>query len=177
MKFSKYLSLIFYVLFLTQISCAQIPEDRPYCTNPAFDKKISQTIDFTVPTIGVEELKEIQDEVHIFETRKKEEYELSHIPGAQFLGFENVDVHRLEKISKDSKIVLYCSIGYRSEKIGEKLIELGYSNVHNLYGSIFEWANQGNEVVNKNGKPTKKIHTYNKAWSKWVEEGKAEKIW
>jgi len=54
---------------------------------------------------------------------------------------------------------------------------MGYKNVYNLYGSIFEWVNDGNEVVDKNNKPTDEVHTYNKKWSKWVEEGKAKKIW
>ena len=169
--------LTFIFTFFTYVSCAQAPIDRPHCENPEFDQKVSKTIHFTVPTIGVEELKKIQNEVYIFDTRKQEEYDLSHIEGAQYLGFENFNVQRLGNLPKDSKIVLYCSIGYRSEKIGEKLKKRGYTNVHNLYGSIFEWVNQGYPVVNKQGKPTKKVHTYNKAWSKWVEEGKAEKIW
>jgi hypothetical protein len=47
----------------------------------------------------------------------------------------------------------------------------------NLYGSIFEWVNQGNPVVNKDNQPTQQVHTYNKNWSRWVEKDKAEKVW
>ena len=72
---------------------------------------------------------------------------------------------------------MYCSIGYRSEKVGEELKKMGFKNVYNLYGSIFEWVNQGNEVVDENEKVTEKVHTYNKRWSKWIEDGKAEKVW
>ena len=73
--------------------------------------------------------------------------------------------------------MLYCSIGYRSEKVGEKLQRLGYTKVYNLYGSIFESVNVGNEVVDQNGKKVKKVHTYNKDWSQWVDETKTKKIW
>ena len=177
MKKIRFYTSLLSLLLLTQISCAQIPEERAHCQNPAFDKKVSQTIDFSVPTIGVPELEKIQNEVYIFDTREKVEYNLSHIPNAKYLGYNDFDSERLKNISKDSKIILYCSIGYRSEKIGEKLIKLGYTNVLNLYGSIFEWVNQGNQLFDINGNTTHKIHTYNRNWSKWVDEGKAEKIW
>lgn len=175
-QLSKWFTLL---LVLVQLACtnAQVPTDRPHCENAAFDEKVSKTISFTVPLIGVKELSEIKNEVSIFDTRKKEEYDISHIDGAQYLGYRDFDITRLKDIPKDSKIILYCSIGYRSEKIGEKLLKQGYTKVYNLYGSLFEWINQGYALVDKNGQTTKKIHTYNKNWSKWVEEGKGEKLW
>jgi len=160
-----------------QLACAQAPAHRPYTVSEKFDQKISRTIDFDVPVIGVDELKSMKSEVLLFDTREKDEFEVSRIPGAQFLGYRSFDEAKLADVSKDTKIVLYCSIGYRSEKIGEKLQSMGYSNVYNLYGSIFEWVNQGNEVVDKAGKTTKKVHTYNKNWSKWVDNTKAERVW
>lgn len=80
-------------------------------------------------------------------------------------------------IPKDAKIVLYCSVGYRSEKIGEKLQKMGYTDVNNLFGSLFEWVNRGYKVVDKDGNETQKVHTYNKDWSQWVDETKAKKTW
>ena len=165
-------------LLFVSISCAQeIPTDRPHCSDQAFDQKVSKTINFTVPLIGVEELKEIQNEVYIFDTRKKEEYNLSHIKGAKYLGYKDFDPKRLSDIPKNSKIVVYCSIGYRSEKIGEKLQSLGYTNVYNLYGSLFDWVNRGNPVFKSNETKTRKVHTYNKDWSRWVINRDFEKIW
>lgn len=77
---------------------------------------------------------------------------------------------------KDKKIVVYCSIGYRSEKIAERIQAMGYE-VSNLYGSIFEWVNQGNQIVDNTGKETKELHTYNRKWSKWVEPDSVQKTW
>ncbi len=168
-----YLSFLLYSI----VACSQAPAVRPAIVNPAFDQEISSTISFSVPTIGVEELKNTTEEVYILDAREKKEYEVSHIPNAQYIGYNKIDKSLLKEIPKDAKVVLYCSIGYRSEKIGEKFRKKGFTNVHNLYGSIFEWVNQGNPVVDKDGKPTTKVHCYNKKWSQWVMDGKAEKVW
>lgn len=160
-----------------KLGCTQIPEERPYIKNADFDKKISRTISFSVPTISPDELKEMGTSILLLDTRKEEEYNISHIPNAEYIGYKNFDATKLKDIPKDRPIVLYCSIGYRSEKIGEKLQKMGFAKVYNLYGSIFEWVNQGNSVVDKDGNATKLVHTYNKNWSKWVNEATIEKVW
>ena len=142
-----------------------------------FDKKIKQYLNLDIPIISVTELQNNIVDYTILDAREKEEYDVSHIPNAQYIGYNQLENEVLTDIPKDGKVVLYCSIGYRSEKIGEKLRKKGFTNVHNLYGSIFEWVNQDYEVVDKNGQITQKVHTYNRNWSKWVEESKAEKIW
>lgn len=174
----KYLLSFFTFFQMIFFACGQeVPANRPLLQNNDFDKKVSSLLSFSVPLIGVEELNNIQSEVHIFDAREEEEYKVSHIPGATFLGYNDFDPQVLQSVSKNDTVVVYCSVGYRSEKIGEKLKKLGYTQVYNLYGSLFEWANHNYPLVDKNGKPTKKIHTYNRNWSKWVEEGKAEKVW
>ncbi|MCB0630060.1 MAG: rhodanese-like domain-containing protein [Saprospiraceae bacterium] len=174
----KYILSFFTFFQMIFFACGQqIPAKLPHLQNEEFDKKVESLLLFSVPVIGVEELNNIQSEVHIFDAREKEEFEVSHIPGAVFLGYQDFDPSVLQSVPKNDKIVLYCSVGYRSEKIGEKLKQLGYTQVYNLYGSLFEWANRDYPLVDKKGKPTKKIHTYNRNWSKWVEEGKAEKVW
>ncbi len=173
------LRLLASLLFLCLFSCtqAQEPATRPHCQQPAFDAAVASLINFSVPLIGVKELQRIQSDVVLFDAREKEEYEVSHIAGAKYLGYKKFDPTTLANVDKDQKIVLYCSVGYRSEKIGERLLALGYTNVYNLYGSIFEWINQGNPVVDEQGKVIQKVHTYNKKWSQWVEEGKVKKVW
>ncbi len=173
----KYASLLVTLVIFLSSSCAQVPADRPHLQNPDFDRRVTQLIDFSVPVMSVEELAQQQDQVYIFDTRKAKEYQISHIPGARFLGYKDFDAARLEGVPKDATIVLYCSVGYRSEKIGKKLQKLGYTQVFNLFGSLFEWVNQGYLIVDQNDQPTNKVHTYNRKWSKWVEEGKAQKVW
>jgi rhodanese-related sulfurtransferase len=170
-----------YVLFLSFsflfVACnGQAPASRAHCQNPDFDKKVANMLSFSVKTISPNDLKR-QANVVILDARERVEYDVSHLPNAIFIGYNNFEKKALDTIAKDKPIVVYCSIGYRSEKIGEKLKKMGYTKVFNLYGSIFEWLNQGNPIVDKNGLPTQKVHTYNKVWSRWVEDGKAEKIW
>jgi rhodanese-related sulfurtransferase len=169
--------LILSLLLLNTLACtAQEPASRAHCQNPAFDKKVASMISFTVPTISPSNAKKITNAVFL-DAREKAEFDISHLPNARYIGYDNFNPKKLENITKETPIVVYCSIGYRSEKIGEKLLKMGYKNVHNLYGSIFEWVNQGNEVVDNQGITTKKIHTYNKKWSKWLDDGKGEKVW
>lgn len=162
---------------MMNFGCAQKSSAPGLCLNPEFDQKVNSLINFSVPTMSVDELAKNKDDVFIFDTRELPEFEVSHIKGAKYLGYKGFEKSRLEGVPKDAKIVLYCSVGYRSEKIGEQLQELGYKNIYNLYGSIFEWVNQGHPVVDKNETPSKKVHTYNKKWSKWVDGQKVEKIW
>ena len=56
-------------------------------------------------------------------------------------GLKNLLKYKVEDIARESTIVVYCSVGYRSEKIAEELDKLGFTNVSNLYGGIFEWIN------------------------------------
>ena len=62
-------------------------------------------------------------------------------------------------------------MGYRSEKIAEKLTASGFTNVVNLYGGIFEWINQDKPVVDQSGSETELVHAYSKKWGIWLNEG------
>ncbi len=168
------------LVFLFSFSLANVGQSQvaAYCSNPSFEDKIASTIQFSVPVLSVHELKQMdRSDILLLDARELEEYETSHIQGATYFGYENPDFDSLNDIDKEKTIVLYCSIGYRSEKIGEKLQENGFANVYNLYGSIFEWSNAGYPIYDKLNVETKQIHTYNKRWSKWVFNEELEKIW
>mgnify|MGYP000625090897 CR=1 FL=1 len=144
----------------------------PACGQKTFDQKMESLYKNTVPLISAEELKQLQyTDVFILDTREQEEFEVSHIEGAQFVSFDDFEAEDVGNIPKNAQVVVYCSVGYRSEQIGEKLQEMGYRHVKNLYGGIFEWKNQGNEVYNTNNQPTDSVHTYNWNWSKWLYKG------
>jgi rhodanese-related sulfurtransferase len=164
-------------LSIVYIACSgQVPQQRAHCTDPKFDAKVASYINFSVPTVSPDDVKKM-DKPLLLDARERAEFEVSHLPNAVFVGYNHFDKTILSQTSKNQPIVVYCSIGYRSEKIGEKLQKMGFTNVTNLYGSIFEWVNQGNPLVDNNNQPTTKVHTYNKNWSRWVEKGKAEKVW
>lgn len=173
----KYWIILLGSFAIMKPACSQPADSRPPVLNDEFDRELTRLLSFSVSTIGVRELKDIQDEVYIFDVREKEEYQVSHIKGARYLGYKKFEEEGLADIPKDAKVVVYCSVGYRSEKIGERLQKMGFTDVHNLYGSIFEWVNQGYPVVDEQEKPTRKIHTYNSKWSQWVDNERVEKVW
>lgn len=128
----------------------------------------------TVPLMSVMELKKQPDAV-LLDTRTKAEYDISHLPNARWVGYDDFEINRVEGIPKSANVVVYCSVGYRSERVGEKLLKAGYQRVHNLNGSLFEWVNEGNPVVDNYEKPTKRVHAYSKLWGIWLNRG--EKVY
>ena len=144
--------------------------------DPKFSKTIDRYLDFKVPVISAEELYQNFDEYIILDIREENEYATSHLEGARHLGYHDVDWSVLDGISKNEKILVYCSIGYRSERLGKKLKKKGYK-VTNLYGSIFEWANRNYPLYDTTGRKTNAIHGYSKKWSKWISNDKLEKTY
>ncbi|WP_317041106.1 rhodanese-like domain-containing protein [Flavobacterium fryxellicola] len=132
-------------------------------------KKLNQE---TVPYIKVDELKYKKNLVFL-DAREPKEFNVSHIKNAIPVGFDHFKSNTVTSTVKDKSatIIVYCSIGVRSEKIGEKLLKMGYKNVYNLYGGIFEYKNSGRKVVNNQNKVTDSIHAYNKAWSIYLTKG------
>ena len=130
-------------------------------------KKLLKT---KVPEISVDSLEKMVDDFVLLDARETDEYNVSHLAKAKLVGYNNFNIDSLNVKDKDTPIVVYCSVGYRSGKIAEKLIEKGYTNVQNLYGGIFEWKNEGNNVVDKNG-ITNDVHPYSKSWGIWLKKG------
>ena len=148
------------------------------CINPEFDQLVDQYLNYSIPVISVADAYEAKKKYVFLDARELEEYNNSHIENAQHIGYDDFDINSITStISKDTKIIIYCSIGYRSEKVGEVLKKNGYQSVFNLYGSIFEWINQHHPVYDLDGNQTFNLHTYNKKWSKWVEADEVRKIW
>lgn len=162
-------------LFLSSLTRAMT---KPKVENPDFDKEIHRLVDkFHVAHISVADFAKLKKEqnILILDTRERKEFETSHIPGAKFNGPNNIDHRLLEATPKNRPIILYCSVGYRSSRLAEKLQKMGYTKVRNLWGSVFEWTNQGHPLVDSKNAPTTKIHTYDANWSRWVHRG--DKVW
>ncbi len=143
----------------------------------SYDEKLKTLYSGTVTTISPERLSELikEDSILILDTREKNEYDVSHINGAVFMSYDQFKKEGLQlDLSGVKQVVVYCSVGYRSEQVGEEIKKNKAIQVFNLYGGIFQWVNQGHVVVNRSG-PTNKVHTYNKTWSKWLIKG--EKIY
>jgi rhodanese-related sulfurtransferase len=109
--------------------------------------------------------------VYFLDTRESKQFAVSHIKGARAIGYDKFKMKSVSSIPKDAVIIVYCSIGARSQTIGRKLKKEGYTNVKNLYGGFFQWNNSGLPKVDSQGNVTKKIHGYSKDWGKWITSG------
>lgn len=138
----------------------------------AFHKMLADTYENTVPLFRPDSTKAIPlDAYQILDTREWGEYKVSHIPGAEFVGYDNFDPKSVSHLDKSKPVLVYCSIGYRSERIGEKLQEMGFTNVQNLYGGIFWWKYLDQTVIDVKENPTERVHTYNARWGRWLLKG------
>ncbi len=95
----------------------------------------------------------------LFDVREENEYEISHLEGAYRLQPGMVDLSPLDSLRPGRAIVLYCSIGWRSSEMARRLQERGFTNVSNLEGSIFRWANKGQPVFRGN-RQVRDVHPY-----------------
>lgn len=127
----------------------------------------------SVPYISVQELAMPKTEAIILDAREPEEYDTSHLKDAICVGYDLFNIETvLDTIkNKNEQIVVYCSLGIRSEDIAEKLKKAGYNNVFNLYGGIFEWKNKDFLVYNFEEIETENVHTFSKEWSQWLTKG------
>lgn len=131
---------------------------------------LKDLLNHSVPEISVAEINPDEKVIYL-DARELNEYEVSHIRNAIWVGYDKLQKEALKEVPKDSKIIVYCSVGYRSEKVSEKLIKMGYKDVSNLYGGLFEWANQEKTMVNDSSF-TNRIHAYDEEWGKWVTKGR-----
>lgn len=140
--------------------------------SPLYDAMLQVLLSDKVPVITVDELKQNPDRFHLFDVREAGEYSVSRIEGAIHIppGEDQVQQALPSDLDKSAPIVVYCSVGYRSEKLTEVLQGMGYNNVRNLYGGIFEWVNRGYPVVDDSGS-TERVHAYNFFWGAWLTRG------
>ena len=131
---------------------------------------VNNTIDKKYPlvaSISTEELKEKitqQEHLTIIDVRESEEFNVSHLPMSL-----NVKDTRKINFPLDTTIIVYCSVGLRSAEFAKKLTKRGYTNVFNLRGSIFEWANKGYPLLRGKQSVTV-VHPYNKKWGSLVKK-------
>lgn len=143
-------------------------------TAPAYAQKLQSLYKGTVPLVQPADLaKWMQASTAplILDTRSTDEYRISHLQGAEYVDYKAFDKETAKAWDHSRPIIVYCSVGYRSERIGEQLLKWGFKSVHNLYGGIFEWVNQGHPVVDGAGRPTMEVHTYNHDWGQWLLKG------
>ncbi len=139
--------------------------------NPiGFETMVNAILSGTIDTISSVKLdqKMKANEVFVLDTREKREYDVSHLRGSRYVGYDDFSMTRVADIDHNSTIVVYCSIGKRSEEIALKLKQAGYLNVLNHWGGIFDWTNRGFDVVDLQNDVVKVVHPYSATWGIWI---------
>lgn len=159
----------FSVLTFSIVQLATFAQGIP--GRPAFDTMLEGLLEHDVPELSVNQVAS-NDAAVFLDARSLEEYEVSHIPDAHYVGYEDFSIERVPQVAPDALVVVYCSVGYRSEEITRRLRNAGIEKAGNLYGGIFQWVYEGHTVVNAEG-ATKQVHGYDKIWGLWLKGAKA----
>lgn len=155
----KYSLLLLFVLCL--VACEQ-DKLNWHDVNIAIQQKFPDVERITIDELNTKDKKNII----LIDVRKKEEFVVSHIPGALNL-IDPFDIAEIASKS-DKEIIVYCSVGYRSAAVVHELNNLGINNATNLEGSIFAWANAGLPLVNHDG-TTQAVHPYDEYWGQLLD--------
>jgi rhodanese-related sulfurtransferase len=137
---------------------------------PGFFTMINTLTKGSVDTVSSESLKQLinEGEIVLLDAREKSEYDVSHLPNALWVGYDTFKIKSVQNLDREKPVVVYCSIGKRSEDIGMKLKEAGFTKVYNHYGGIFDWTNKGFKVVNNSNESVTCVHPYDTFWGIWV---------
>ncbi len=84
----------------------------------------------------------------ILDVRSPEEYHESHIENAENIDFNSqIFESEISKMDKNKKYLVYCRSGHRSSNAVKIMINLGFTNIHDLSGGIRKWKGQGLPLV------------------------------
>ena len=104
----------------------------------------------------------------VLDARTEDEFAVSHLPDAARIDPYRPLLAPLKGMQLGVPIVVYSSVGYRGARVAHWLAEQGYSNVRNLEGGIFRWANDGHPLV-RQGAQTTEVHPYQARWGLMLE--------
>lgn len=133
-------------------------------TNRTLDTAVRMVLSESDQAVTPEKLSAEENPGILLDVRAKSEYEISHLPGAIHVGEEGE--YLPDSLQPSDRILVYCSIGKRSEDLMKELQSKGYQDVRNLYGGIFAWAEAGLPLESGSTTDQPYIHGYSSFWAK-----------
>ncbi len=95
----------------------------------------------------------------IVDVRTPEERQVSMISGA----IDETHFERNLPEYQNKKIIVYCTIGYRSGYYTQSLQQKGL-DAYNLSAGILGWTHINGPLFNPQGQATKRVHIYSRPW-------------
>jgi rhodanese-related sulfurtransferase len=105
----------------------------------------------------------------VLDSRTGPEFELSHLREAAAIDPYRPSLNSLRGFAKDTPMVVYSSVGYRSARVADWLDKAGYRQVQNLAGGVFQWANEGRPLFKEQDRPAAVVHPFDRKWGMLVE--------
>jgi rhodanese-related sulfurtransferase len=167
---TRFFSWLGVLALLGFVACQRRKPDAPTTTNPLYSAMLHGLLKESVPFVSVAQLRQ-QPAPILLDTREAPEFAVSHLRGARLVSYDTFSLAAVHDLPRNAPLVVYCSVGARSEKIGAQLRQAGFTNVRNLYGGIFEWVNEGQPVVTATNQPTDRVHAYSPTWGIWLKRG------
>ena len=162
------------ISLLVLAACGRSADEASYNPGMLYKQLLRTIYRHTVPTVPAatlaHELRQPNPPL-LLDARTPAEFRVSHLAGARFVDVDSVPEAQFADLSRDQPVVVYCSVGLRSERLGERLHALGFRHVRNLYGGLFEWVNEGHPVYNAAGL-TADVHPYSALWGAWLRRGR-----
>ena len=114
-------------------------------------------------------------DVLLLDVRNADEFQLSHLPGAVWVDPDIAIGQFMDRFGSQiagRQVLLYCSVGVRSSRLGERIRSAaaarGATGVYNIRGGIFAWHNYGKRLVMAKGQ-TELVHPYSTRWSRYLD--------
>ena len=99
----------------------------------------------------------------LLDARTRVEYQVSHLRDAVSDDATRPSLRPLRGHATNDPIVVYGSVGYRGARLAHWLGSQGFTNVRNLSGGIFLWANEDRPVF-RDTRPVGEVHPYDRRW-------------
>ncbi|MEW6599467.1 MAG: rhodanese-like domain-containing protein [Nitrospirota bacterium] len=175
LRYRKWRADVFQSVLVFLMSCILLAGCQR-SANANWDRLIKD-IRLTFPTVkqvSTDELQNwmtAQDEARplLIDRRERAEYEVSHLQGALPANDAEEALKIIEREGKNRPVVVYCSVGYRSSVLARKLGKMGITNIYNLEGSIFKWANEGRPVYH-NDRQVRVVHPFDSKWRNFLDK-------
>ncbi len=104
--------------------------------------------------------------VVLLDAREPAEFRVSHLAGARRIDPDEPDVRGLRRW-RNARVVVYCSVGWRSAIVADRLRRAGFTDVYNLERGIFGWANRGYRVE-REGRAVRAVHPFDDTWGRML---------
>jgi rhodanese-related sulfurtransferase len=101
----------------------------------------------------------------VLDARSPAEYTLSHLRGAARIDPREPSLKSVAAFPRDTPVVVYCRVGYRSARVASWLRRQGFRTVYDLAGGLFAWADEGRPLA-ADGRPATQVHPYSTSWGK-----------